>query len=141
MPVYDYRCATCGRGREVILRLAELDSAVVNCQNCQFPMNRQISAPAIVADYPGYTSPTTGRWIEGRQAHREELARTGCRVFESGEKEEFLRRKAQREREFDKAIDETADELLATMPSDKRDKLTAELDNGLDVQVTRTSPT
>jgi hypothetical protein len=45
----------------------------------------------VARDYEGYNCPVTGNWIEGRAAHRENLKRTGCRVFEPGELEQFKR--------------------------------------------------
>jgi putative FmdB family regulatory protein len=60
MPLYDYKCSVCGHGKEVMLRLAELDRAVVQCVHCNFPMNRQVSAPMVVSDYPPLQMP--GNW-------------------------------------------------------------------------------
>lgn len=58
-------------------------------------MNRPgYSSPFQIAkDYEGYDCPVTGKWIEGRYAHKENLKRQGCRVFEPGELEEFKRNK------------------------------------------------
>jgi hypothetical protein len=36
-------------------------------------------------------------------------------------------------------VDETADRLLSEMSSDKRDRLGAEMEHGLDVNIVRTS--
>jgi hypothetical protein len=36
----------------------------------------------IVPDLPGYESPVTGKWVEGRKARREDLKRTGSRPYE-----------------------------------------------------------
>lgn len=47
----------------------------------------------IAKDYEGYNCPVTGKWIEGRVAHRENLKRQGCRLFETGELQEFIRNK------------------------------------------------
>lgn len=47
----------------------------------------------IAKDYEGYNCPVTGKWIEGRTAHKENLKRQGCRVFEPGELEAFKRNK------------------------------------------------
>jgi putative FmdB family regulatory protein len=53
MPLYDYKCSVCRRGRSVFLKIAELNSSVF-CQSCGHAMNRQISAPYVRGDYPGY---------------------------------------------------------------------------------------
>lgn len=48
--------------------------------------NRPIGNPQLSRDYGAYASPVTfGKMIEGRAAHREELARSGSRVMEKGE--------------------------------------------------------
>jgi hypothetical protein len=44
-----------------------------------------IAMPYIRSDLPGYMSPVTGKWIEGRSARREDLARTGCREVDPTE--------------------------------------------------------
>jgi hypothetical protein len=44
-----------------------------------------ICTPYIRSDLPGYISPVTGKWIEGRSARREDLARTGCREVDPTE--------------------------------------------------------
>jgi hypothetical protein len=45
----------------------------------------EICLPYIRSDLPGYVSPVTGKWIEGRAARREDLARTGCREVDPSE--------------------------------------------------------
>lgn len=139
MPLYDYKCSTCGRGREVTLKLSELDR-MVECLNCGGWMNRMVSAPRVLVDYPGYTSPITGKWIEGRKAHREDLAEHGCRVFEPGEREAFLRQRHKEDDALDKAVDDTVDGFIANLPSDKRDRLAAELENGMSAEIVRETP-
>lgn len=61
-------------------------------------------------DYKGYTCPITGRWVEGRAAHRENLKRHGCRVMEKGEKEWAAKR---REENYREACARTAEEMVA----------------------------
>lgn len=39
----------------------------------------------VQGDYEGYVSPASGKYIEGRYQHREDLKRTGCRILETGE--------------------------------------------------------
>ncbi|OSM03966.1 hypothetical protein MAIT1_03788 [Magnetofaba australis IT-1] len=45
----------------------------------------------------GYHSPVDGRWIDSRQARREDLKRHGCREYDPGEKRAFLQEKQSRE--------------------------------------------
>ena len=42
------------------------------------PERGEITMPYVVPDTPGYMSPVTGKWIEGRMARREDLKRSGC---------------------------------------------------------------
>lgn len=139
MPMYDYKCSVCRRGRSVFLKLADLNSSVF-CQHCGHAMNRQISAPFVVGDYPPYECPVTGRMIEGRKAHEENLKRTGCRVLEAGETESYKRSLSKVDEDLDKKIEETADRLIAELPTEKRDRLAAEMEGGLATEVVRSTP-
>lgn len=47
--------------------------------------------PQISKDYEGYNCPITGKRVEGRKAHRENLEKHGCRLFETGEREDFIK--------------------------------------------------
>lgn len=58
--------------------------------------------PMLSPDYQPYDCPITGKIIDGRYAHRENLARHGCRVLEKGEKEAAER---DRERSFNDRMD------------------------------------
>lgn len=140
MPMYEYKCSVCGRKRDVFLKLADLDSTVY-CQRDGFAMNRQICAPFISPDYAGYESPVVpGKWIEGRKAHEEHLRETGCRVFEPGEHEAIARRRKEEDEKFDKALDATAEELISKLPTEKRDRLAAEMEAGVTATVERGAP-
>jgi putative FmdB family regulatory protein len=137
MPMYDYKCPVCQRKREVMLKLANLESSVY-CQRDGFAMTRQISAPYIQTDYPAYESPVVpGKWIEGRKAHEQHLRETGCRVLEPGESSNYQKRIAQENEKFEAAVDATADELIATLPQAKKEQLAAEMDAGLTTQYER----
>lgn len=139
MPVYDYKCPLCLKRREVFRKLAELDDPVA-CF-CGQPMLRQISAPYVRGDYPPYECPVTGKMIEGRRAHEENLKRTGCRIYEPGEKHDFERRQRAEDAAFDAKIEETADRFVAGLPTEKRDRLAAEMEGGLTTQIERSTPT
>lgn len=140
MPTYDYKCSVCSRGREVFLKLQDLDSTVW-CQKCGHAMNRQISAPAVLGDYEPYESPVQpGKWIHGRRQHEEHLRETGCRILEPGEDKVYQRRLAREEAELEAKIEETADRFIAELPTEKRDRLAAEMDGGLAAEVVRSTP-
>lgn len=66
--------------------------------------------PFVQPDLPGYQSPVTGLWVEGRKARREDLKRTGSRPWEGREQEqkEADRQRAYAEQANDRKIDEVA---------------------------------
>jgi hypothetical protein len=63
----------------------------------------------IQADLPGYESPITGKWIEGRRARRDDLRRHGCRPYEGREQESKVAAKARGEQE--RKIDQLAEKM------------------------------
>lgn len=140
MPIYRYKCPTCSAQRDVFKTVAQLDRKE-ECLKCSFPMNRQICAPAVLGDYAPYDCPITGKRIEGRKAHLENLAEHGCRVLEAGEKEQVMRQRQADDEAFEEAVGETAASFVANLPAAKQERLAAELDNGIDTAVTRSTPT
>lgn len=139
MPLHDYSCPTCGKRREVFLKIEDLASTVY-CHNGH-PMLRRPSAPYVRGDYPPYESPVVpGKMIEGRRAHEEHLRETGCRIMEPGETDNYRRWHREEEEKFDKKIEETAEQLITALPTEKRDKLAAEMEGGLDAKIERSTP-
>jgi hypothetical protein len=61
----------------------------------------------IQPDLPGYESPVTGEWIEGRRARREDLKRHGCRPWEG--KDQELKQAARNRAEADAQLARAAD--------------------------------
>lgn len=84
-----------------------------------------------------YRSPIDDAPITSARARIEDLAKHGCRPYETGEKEAMLARKASEERAFDKRLDSSIDETLAHMPARAREKLAAEMESGVDVEFIR----
>jgi hypothetical protein len=82
-------------------------------------------APMIFGDLPGYESPVTGQWIEGRRARREDLKRTGCRPWEglAAEKREAARQRAYEEIRQDRKIEEAIGKAWAGLSVEKRELL------------------
>jgi hypothetical protein len=76
----------------------------------------------IQPDLPGYESPTTGKWIEGRKARREDLKRSGCRPYEgfAQEKREADKVRAENDRRLDHATGEAVERAWAQFPSRMR---------------------
>lgn len=70
---------------------------------------QETDAPAVFADLPGYESPVTGKWVEGRRARREDLKRSGCRPYEGRDQELKESRKVEIERE--KKLDQLAERI------------------------------
>lgn len=79
-------------------------------------------APLIMPDLPGYVSPVTGLWVEGRKQRREDLKRTGSRPFEGFEQErkESARRLAHTEQASDRRLEERAREIFHQLSPEKR---------------------
>ena len=82
MPLYDIRCPACETRSTVFRKLAEYDDLPV-C-DCGGVFSRVISAPAVQTDIEPFISPKTGRLISSKAALREDLARSGCFLNESG---------------------------------------------------------
>lgn len=79
----------------------------------------------VIPDTPGYYSPVTGKWIEGKKARRDDLARTGSRPWEGMEQEqkEAARRKAYEDQKADKMLDKSVRQAWYQLDPRKREKL------------------
>lgn len=88
-------------------------------------MSIVICAPSVQGDLPGYESPVTGKWIEGRAARREDLKRSNARPYEgfAVEKREADKRKAEREAKSDAKLEKVIRETYHQLPSAKRRSL------------------
>jgi putative FmdB family regulatory protein len=116
VPTYDYRCAQ-GHTFEGYASMADSGRATT-CVRCGALAEKVIlRAPRVVGDYAPYECPVTGRWIEGKREHEENLRRTGCHVMEGGEVEAEERRRvaaeAAEEAVIEEAVERTAGELLS----------------------------
>ena len=76
--------------------------------------------PMIGGDYKGYSCPVTGKWVEGKRAHAENLKQTGCRLLEKGEKEHLAKTQ---QREAKETAERTADFLTARIAEKLPDNL------------------
>lgn len=79
---------------------------------------RRALAPVVWDDLPGYTSPVTGLWVEGRKARREDLRRHNCRPYEGREQEtkEAAKVRAANERGLDTLAEKMAHRAWAEAP-------------------------
>lgn len=129
-PIYEYSCPQCRSLFERFLPLKNYEQPV-ECEKCgHSPASRVLSPPLISSDYPGYSCPITGEWVEGKKAHRENLAKHGCRVLEPGEREQVEKRRKNEDAALDAAIEETVGREIEAMPAAKRERLGNELDSG-----------
>lgn len=82
-------------------------------------------APMVLPDTPGYVSPVTGLWVEGRRQRREDLKRSGSRPWEGLEQErkEAARAKACEAAKVEKRLEEAVMTTWYAMPPDKRRRL------------------
>ena len=136
MPLYLYQCPTCRTRKDVLKSLINLNREEP-CEACQTPMERKLCAPAVVADYAGYSCPISGKWVEGRRAHEENLKRHGCRVLEGGETDQVRRSRAQEESTLDREVDSTVEQFWEALPTDGREQLATAVTSGLDVSIDR----
>lgn len=108
MPVYEALCKSCGKVHNYYRRVADC----MDTPECCGEKTQKVilSAPAGFADLPGYESPITGEWIEGRAARRNDLAKHGCRPWEGMEQEQKYAAECKRQIEAkdDKELDDAA---------------------------------
>ena len=119
MPLYQWSCPKCGRREDGFRSVAERHDSPL-CHGAR--MGIVISLAQVVADLPGYQSPTTGKWIEGRAARREDLKRSNARPYEgfAVEQREAQRRKAEREAKDDAKLEQKVREAFHQLPPAKR---------------------
>ena len=135
MPLYDFECIV-GHRFEKMVPLAEFYHAVF-CE-CKEIAIRQISAPMFTIDNTGYNCPVTNKWIGSKQSHSENLKAQDCRVLEPGESESNAHYRAKSDSDLESAIDKTVETTIDSMPSEKKEKLYAELTRGgADVEYSR----
>lgn len=70
---------------------------------------RPRTGPILLSDYSAYDCPVTGKPVEGRYAHSENLKRQDCRLLEKGETREQGRRVQE---SFDAGMDRVLDRAL-----------------------------
>lgn len=99
-----------------------------------------ISAPAVRGEIQPYLSPVDGRLIDSRAKRREDLRANGAREWDSGMKEEFSRRTAEEDSRLEASVEHTIDSAIANLPARKRELLAAEMENGIDATIERSTP-
>jgi putative FmdB family regulatory protein len=109
MPIYAYRCPTCEVDFEVYRSIAQMRQRELHEPCSKLAYKVITAAPMMGTDYAGYDCPISGKRIEGRRAHIENLKRHNCRLYEAGETQEFIKRKAARD---DEATNRLLDRIL-----------------------------
>lgn len=128
MPIYEYRCENCEAKFQAWALMAERTKPQP-CVHCQAQGHRVLSATRVFGEYEVYECPVEGKMVEGRVRHRENLKRTGCRLFEPGERQQWLQEREQRQRELDKEVGDTMGRAIAQLPPEKQSKLATELEH------------
>lgn len=125
MPLHDFECSLCHATEEDFVGHG-VNSII--CVRCGAEAKKVfLSAPIVAADLPGYQSPVDGRWIEGRKARREDLARNNCVPYEPSMKSEYMKKIDRNTAALDAKVDQHVESEIARMPARKREKLEAEL--------------
>jgi hypothetical protein len=140
VPLHDHYCQWCNEYEERHVSVEDLDKP--QRHRCGLAMERVYTKfpMAFIRPDVNYTSPVDGRPITNYQEHLEELARNDSVVYEPGIKQDQERNARLREEALDRAVDETVDREIATMPAAKREKLVAELEGGLTAEPARVTP-
>lgn len=122
MPFYSYHCPRCDRMHDVYRHVSERHNSPVCCEE---PTKLVIVAPQVAPDLPGYESPVTGKWVEGRASRREDLRRSGCRPYEGREAEtrEHQRQQAYEERRNESVRIDAISRAFYALPEEKRRRL------------------
>ena len=137
MPLHDFECSLCHAIEEDFVGHG-VNSII--CVRCGAEAKKVfLSAPIVAADLPGYASPVDGRWIEGKRARREDLARHNCVPYEPSMKDDQARRLKAANEAIDRKVDEHVESEIARMPARKREKLEAELRGGADTEFVRST--
>lgn len=135
MPIYEYQCPVCEKKFDKYVPMKDYNEP----QSCYCGATAQkiFSAPAVHGDFKPYSCPVTGKLIDGRRAHEENLKRTGCRVLESGETQAATAFRQRTDKELEDKVAETAGEFVSQLSSQETEQLGRELENGLDISLTR----
>lgn len=135
IPTYSYEC-DCGASFDRVLPLADYN-APQTCE-CGKTATKVISAPQLMISQDiHYQSPIDGRPITSMRARADDLARSNCVPYDPGQRQDYDRRIKESEAALDRAIDETVEKHIETMPGEKRERLQAELDSGLTAEPER----
>ncbi len=120
MPFYSYHCKRCDAVQTAYRNISGRHDGPDCCEEKTLLC---IVAPAVTPDLPGYESPITGKWVEGKASRREDLRRSGCRPYESPteERQEAARQTKYNDEKQSKQLHEmVAKEYYALSPQKQR---------------------
>lgn len=136
MPIYEYSCS-CGKDFDRYLPVAQYLSP----QTCECGQIAQkvIRTPPIgfVQQDICYDSPIDGRPITSMAARKEDLARANCVEYDPEMRKDADRARERSQMELEAKVDTFVEQEFEKMPSVKREKLTAELENGVSADILR----
>lgn len=112
MPLYTYKCQTCKTGYSAFRRIINRE---IGPECCGLYAQKQIDAPRVQADVPGYESPIDGTWIEGASARRQDLARSGSIPYDPEMKTDYLNRLKNEDKAIDKFVDNVVSDVTAAL--------------------------
>ena len=142
MPRYLYQCENSKERFDRITRIIDHQS-VVTCE-CGAIARQVITVPRVIipshmsaTGLSSYQSPIDGRLISTQQQRREDMARNDCVEYDPGMRQDVDRRVIADEIALDKAVDDTFDREIASMPAIKRERLDAEMSAGMVAEVAR----
>lgn len=112
MPLYDFCCKKCAEKFEAFATFSE---RVLACPLCGGIADRLVSAPTIRPPMQPYTSPVTGKWVEGERMRREDLARNNCIPYDPEMKTDAVRKQAEDAAKIDKLVDTAVEKAVVQL--------------------------
>jgi putative FmdB family regulatory protein len=135
MPCYEFKCRN-GHEFERVLPIADYQQPQ-QCE-CGAEGRRILSLPTLMVKQDvSYQSPIDGRTVNSERARRNDLARSNCIPYETGMKQDYMRRMERDDASLDKQVDSTVEAEISRMPIRKREKLEAELKGGASAEPIR----
>lgn len=136
--IYEYSCPL-GHHFERVLPAADYQSRQV-CE-CGAIGRRIISVPRLVSVQKecNYDSPIDGRPITSWKQREEDLARSGCRPYDPGMRQDVDRFHKQVDAELDRSVDAHIDAAFEKMPARQREQLENEVKSGASAEIIRRS--
>lgn len=110
------------------------------CSTCGEQAQKHfLKAPIGRVEKVEYTSPIDGRPITTKAARIEDMARNGCVEYDPEMKTDYLRRQRESSDAIDRKVDAIVEQEIHGMGARKRERLEAELRNGADVALERST--